>query len=206
MSNVIQVGQLRADPLKNYIENSFKITTTNDEQNAEISSPDQPFEAGTIYYISGIPVNGSKNSYTHIYLSDGVMKQSIKTIPFIKEGTKTVDIAFVPKNTCKNIYIKKQSNASGVEEATITINALANILPVDGNTIQKLGFQTAPGFTFVLNGELIRVGKSGTYSISDINIKTLGVVGNATANPDNPIPFNEDSNYFLMDYQYVKEV
>lgn len=203
MSNVIQVGQLRADLLKNYIKNSFEITT----KDGEISSPDQPFEAGTIYYISGIPVNGNQNSYTYIYLSDGVMKQSIKTIPFIKEETKTIDIAFVPKNTCKNIYIKKQNDASGIGRGqTITINALADILPVDGSTIQKLGFQAVPGFTFVLNGELIRVGKSGTYSISDINVKTLGVVGNATANPDNPIPFNEDSNYFLMDYQYVKEV
>lgn len=203
MSNVIQVGQLRADPLKNYIKSSFEIDT----QSGKIFSPDQPFEAGTIYYISGIPVKGNQNSYTHIYLSDGAMKQSIKTIPFIKEETKTIDIAFVPKNTCKTIYIKKSNDADGIEaKKTITINTLANILPVDGNTIQKLGFQAAPGFTFVLNGELIRVGKSGTYSISDINVKTLGVVGNATANPDNPIPFNEDSNYFLMDYQYVKEV
>ena len=91
-------------------------------------------------------------------------------------------------------YIEK--TVMGIAEKKDELDAL----------IAENAFPDKEEFAFILNGELIRVGKSGTYSISDINVKTLGVVGNVTANPDNPIPFNEDSNYFLMDYQYIKEV
>ena len=201
MSNVIQVGQLRKDQLSQ--ENDVLITINNNTSTL--------FEADTIYYIPSLYINNDSSiQLIDVVLTGDGAEQVVATVPFpYGPGSKHIELAFVPKRNFNKINLRKRSDKGGnlsfSSTEMIKKENILNQLPHVG-VIKKLGFQAAPGFAFILNGELVRVGKSGTYSISDINVKTLGVVGNATANPDNPIPFNEDSNYFLMDYQYVKEV
>lgn len=204
MSNTMQIGQFRKDQLSQ--NNDVLITINNDASTL--------FEADIIYYIPSLYINNDSSvQLIDVVLTGDGIEQVVATVPFpYGRGSKHIELAFVPKRNFNKIILRKRSDTGGnlsfsSTEAIKKENVL-NQLPHVG-VIKKLGFQAAPGFAFILNGEIIRVGKSGTYMVSDIDIKSIGIIDNQkieNINPDNPIPFNEDSNYFLMDYQYIKEV
>ena len=210
MSNTTQVGQFRKDQLENYTGDTITLT----RQTGKFIN-NNSFKVNQIYYVPSLHIqnNGGKEKYIDLILVNGPIEQVIKTVPFLGEENKYIDFAFVPKKEFKEIHLRKRSNNASATSGQSQLEVIEkkNILDsiTDIGSIKKLGFQATPGFTFILNGEIIRVGKSGTYSISDIDINSIGIINDEDAenmNPDNPIPFNEDSNYFLMDYQYIKEV
>lgn len=118
------------------------------------------------------------------------------------------DLIFSPINSSfDRIYIKLQRNAQDYQylqdngiyygrELLININNLArifNLLPYLGlDVLNKIGVQSAPGLLMCINGEEIRVGRSGIYElILDIAVDFIGFI----INEDNP-------QYFILDYQY----
>lgn len=59
--------------------------------------------------------------------------------------------------------------------------------------LKQIGVQSAPGLQMCIDGEQIRVGRSGIYEINNgVNVQFLGFI----IEPDN------DGKYFLLDYQY----
>ena len=61
-----------------------------------------------------------------------------------------------------------------------------------------MGLQGPPGLLFSMNGEEIRIGKSGIYEVEGININQLSFV----IKNNSPIPYADNLDYFIMDFQY----
>ena len=58
--------------------------------------------------------------------------------------------------------------------------------------LKQIGVQSAPGLMMSIEGELIRVGRSGIYEINNgISINYIGFI----VEPN-------DNKYFVLDYQY----
>ena len=69
------------------------------------------------------------------------------------------------------------------------IYQLKNIIPSDIGFFKKIGIQGSEGLQFNINGEGIRLGKSGMFELEGINITSLAF--SATTN-----------DFFILDYQY----
>lgn len=73
----------------------------------------------------------------------------------------------------------------------------------DLNIVKKLGIQSAPGFLFTLDGEEIRVGRSGIYELNheDIQVQYIGFVIKKSlfTQGGNEI---EREDFFIMDFKY----
>lgn len=69
-----------------------------------------------------------------------------------------------------------------------TLNAAIN----DKGVLKQIGVQTAPGLLMAINGEAIKVGRSGLYEIKNgIPITFVGFIVD-----------EDDERYFILDYQY----
>ena len=74
-------------------------------------------------------------------------------------------------------------------------NVIDDLNPAIGNKgrLKQIGVQSAPGLQMCIDGEQVRVGRSGIYEINNgVNVQFLGFI----IEPDN------DGKYFLLDYQY----
>ena len=72
------------------------------------------------------------------------------------------------------------------------INNLITALNVSSTgKLKQIGVQSAPGFLMSIDGEPVRVGRTGMYEINyGVSISYLGFV------------INDDKTQFLLDYQY----
>jgi hypothetical protein len=61
-----------------------------------------------------------------------------------------------------------------------------------------MGIQGPTGLLFSMNGEEIRIGKSGIYEVQDFPIENLGFVIKDTS----PVPYQDGKDFFIMDFQY----
>ena len=100
-----------------------------------------------------------------------------------------------------NTVISESEDLYG-RQVTIEVNYLSEIINVIdkylnssiGNTgrLKQIGVQSAPGLQMCIDGEQVRVGRSGIYEINHgITIRFLGFI----VQPN-------DNKYFLLDYQY----
>ena len=73
------------------------------------------------------------------------------------------------------------------------INNLITALNVSSTgKLKQIGVQSAPGFLMSIDGEAVRVGRSGIYEINNgISVSFIGFI----VEPD-------DNKYFILDYQY----
>lgn len=81
------------------------------------------------------------------------------------------------------------------------VNNVMNYLSstFDGLTeLKKIGLQAQPGFLFVLNGEEIRVGRTGIYELYNTNI-TISYIGFIIKDS----AFTQDGKeFFILDFKY----
>ena len=81
-----------------------------------------------------------------------------------------------------------------VENLSIIKNVIDVLNPSIENkgVLKQIGVQSAPGLMMCINGEQIRVGRTGIYELKNtgINIYYLGFI------------FEDENTYFILDYQY----
>ena len=117
------------------------------------------------------------------------------------------EVFFVPDKAYNTIKFELQrtsadfsiSGENGIKgrQVVITeyhIEEIENILALEalnGRIIRKLGLQGPTGLTFVIDGEIIRIGKSGIYELynDDLTIEFIGVI-------------LDEGQAFIMDYKY----
>lgn len=101
------------------------------------------------------------------------------TYDYTKEGGRSV--------SAEDIFIKGNSGDLAI---------INNILPKSLSAVDQIGIQTKPGTLLCINGEDIRVGRSGTYEINNgLKINFVGIV---SPNGDNSSNIND----FILDYAY----
>ena len=144
-------------------------------------------------------------------LSDNVAAQDdieyIQTLPKVFGSTESGDKVYFEKIFSpleEYPYLGFVLHRDSFDESTprqVTlevdkIGIINNIKPNGNVPLTKIGLQAKPGSLFCINGEQIRVGKSGVYEInSGIPITFFGTA-------DNEIVNNSFKNNFILDYAY----
>lgn len=138
----------------------------------------------------------------------------------VKKGTgrTTFELIFNPNSTYNQIVFELErladdfylSNGDGKSGRIMNVNILSferitNVITgylsqhYSGLTsLKKIGIQGPPGMMFVIDGEEIKIGRSGIYELynDNINITYIGfIVKNSS--------FTQDGkDYFIMDFKY----
>lgn len=104
------------------------------------------------------------------------------------------------RRTISNDYLSTsdmQVEGAIGRKMTIVINQFAIIKNIvkDINKIVKIGVQGPPSLLMCINGEQIRIGKTGIFEINEDNI-SISFVGFV------PKVKNDILEYFIMDYEY----
>ena len=150
---------------------------------------------------------------------DGVLQEKtdageeeIETITVVANDDQNApaiqyEVFFVPDKAYNTIKFELQrtsadfstSGENGVKgrQVVITeysIEKIKNILAsesLNNRIIRKLGLQGPTGLTFIIDGEVIRIGKSGIYELynDDLTIEFIGVI-------------LDEGQAFIMDYKY----
>ena len=141
-------------------------------------------------------------------------QQTIKTVKIesgLENDYSTFDIVIAPNATYNNIqfilnrvvddYNTVDENNTYGRKMNINIDSLKEIYNVietlnpsidNLGRLKQIGVQSAPGLMMSIEGELIRVGRSGIYEINNgVSIKYIGFI----VEPN-------DNKYFVLDYQY----
>lgn len=138
------------------------------------------------------------------YTDDDV--QFIETLPRISataedEEWVTFEKVFTPDDTYEYFgFILSRTNydykyTTNPRKITVRIDAFGsvdNILPTTVNSYIKIGVQSRPGSLLCVNGEQIRIGRSGTYEVNNgVPVTFFGFAGT-----------NEEIGQFILDYAY----
>ena len=104
------------------------------------------------------------------------------------------------RRTISNDYLSTsdmQVEGAIGRKMTIVINQFAIIKNIvkDINKIVKIGVQGPPSLLMCINGEQIRIGKTGIFEINEDNV-SISFVGFI------PKVKNDILEYFIMDYEY----
>ena len=143
--------------------------------------------------INPIITTNEKNRYSYFDFIF-VPNQEYTYLAFILKRIGYDYIAFKRQITSNDIIIKDQEEIEeGLGGDLAIIN---NILPKSLSAVDQIGIQTKPGTLLCINGEDIRVGRSGTYEINNgLKINFVGIVcpnGN----------YSDKVNDFILDYAY----
>ena len=146
--------------------------------------------------------------------------QTIRTFEIPKGvGTVPFELIFNPNATYDSIVFLLRRDALDYQQYNedgtngrflqVTVDRFDRILnivdtelkvlfPKIINGLKKIGIQGPPGLLFVLNGEEMRVGRSGIYELyyDDITIKYIGFVLKKS------LITQDGLDYFLMDFKY----
>lgn len=137
--------------------------------------------------------------------------QTVKVERGLENDYSTFDIVIAPNATYNNIQFilnRTIDDYNTIDENNIygrkidinidSLKEIYNIIETLNSSIDNLGrlkqigVQSAPGLMMSIEGELIRVGRSGIYEINNgVSIKYIGFI----VEPD-------DNKYFILDYQY----
>ena len=73
----------------------------------------------------------------------------------------------------------------------------------NGQILKQIGIQGRPGLQFVVNGESLKLGRTGIYESNNINIKSLGFVIDSIIQDNSFLPIiTENPAFFIVDYLY----
>lgn len=137
--------------------------------------------------------------------------QTLKKIQNIDKIDLT-DFTFIPERKFEYIVFE-YAYGYPIEVESTSLRKIENIYETIGKPyITSLGIQGVSGLKFVINGNVIQIGKSRLYTVSDVDIDFIGFIIEEKESDDNdkekqtiPVPLNRTDNYFIMDYQYEDE-
>lgn len=213
------IGQFRRTDIgtSNYEKNVDKtITTGLDDKDGAILL-NGGFSAGEIYRLQATlrSTNLPSNIKIKIKLKDSNNKYQILKIINISSSYR-LDLIFIPQYNFEKIVFEIDrvsnpnisSNARVFAEHTqsnpIKITSMTNIISELGNNITRLkrvGIQGPEGMSFIINGELLKMGKSRIFMSDEMEITSVCFIVSELENDD---PFFIENNvpFFIMDYQY----
>lgn len=138
--------------------------------------------------------------------------QTLKKIQNVNEIDLT-DFTFIPKRKFEYIVFE-YTHGNKIDVKPTSLRKIENIYETIGEPdITSLGIQGVSGLKFVINGNVIQIGKSRLYTVSDVDIDFIGFIIEKESDDNNndkeeqmiPVPLNRTDDYFIMDYQYKDE-
>lgn len=176
---------------------------------AETSDAQKNFE-----YVKVKLKKNNNNDYQSIKTLNMTNKNSVRSIvgfqPYVNYDALVLEASRSTATSLKDLMVKFSEGSA--TDPKVTIKSLKNILtlsPFTGKKIIKIGIQGPEGMLFVVNGEPIRLGKSGIYiSREDMVIQSLGFVLEEdkiiTTKDENGniITIGDGLQFFTMDYIY----
>lgn len=209
------IGQFRRTDIgtSNYEENIDKTITIGSDDKDSAILLNGGFVAGRIYRLQATlkSTNLPSNTQIKIKLKDNNNnKYQIVKIINISSSYK-LNLIFIPQYDFGKIVfeIDRISNTSISQNAQVSaeqvkITIMKNIISELGNNITRLrriGIQGPEGMLFVINGELLKMGKSRIFMSDEMEITSVCFIVNELENND---PFFMENNvpFFIMDYQY----
>lgn len=163
-----------------------------------------PVQKNTMYYIRFKVGTYSLAPFRLVLTnSEGTKKMTIKRINPV--AGQEYEAIFMPNSEDYNtlVFERIRNNASDNVYSTIPIDSnsiklyeLKNVIPE--SKLYQIGLQGPPGMLFSINGEELRIGKSGRYELQGITVSHLGFMIKNTS----PIPYADGLDYFILDYYY----
>lgn len=213
----LNVGQLRKNNLNSYtvplsysledVERTDDIFRGMTFIDKGINIQSNPLKLDKSYYLNFNVYYASTPQNFSIYLrrnqnNENDNLQKIKDYNLPQGPTDqyvSYELVISPNNEYTEIIFELARNENDYTSTekrvmNIQINNLEeinNVLESLGiESIQRLGVQGAPGMLMCINGEEIRIGRTGIFELlSDITVDFIGFVV-------------KDSDYFILDYQY----
>lgn len=145
----------------------------------EVGKTLTPIELGQNYYLRFIIKNTSNERTLKVKLvnsKDGKKididskEQVLKTIVVPKNVTREYEVVFSPLADFNTILIENSHTNSGI--AFLELSHLTNLSELSSKSFAKIGINGVPGTTFCINGEEIKIGKSGVYELKNGIINT----------------------------------
>lgn len=218
-----QIGQLRRNNISSYgtsLTYSVIDITTQVEMLNNIILTDKAMSltgngvtsSKKYYYLNfSIAQISSKDQTVKVYLNKTASNtdptQQIKTCKIPRgSGLVSFEIIFAPNSEYNQIIFALQRDSEDylstpAREIDLTVNSyqeIYNVLSTIGvDSIKKIGVQGPPGLLMCINGEEIRVGRSGIYEmVEDVDVTFIGfIIKDSIQTPDK-------KDYFILDYQY----
>lgn len=108
------------------------------------------------------------------------------------ENIENFETILIPNFSQYHFLICESTQKLNEDDIEIEIYSILNVLNnLNGvTTLNKIGIQAKPNQLVCINGEPIRIGKSGLYELNNLNIEI------------NFIGFIDIGNNFILDYQY----
>lgn len=154
-----------------------------------------PMSGSETYYLK-LAVQRTNTTYTlNIALSDGNRKQVIRKFK-VAAGKESVifETILIPIDNFSKIEINNEYSEN-IHARVIEIAKVASLMPLGITEFKKFGVQSSRiGLPLCINGELIRVGRSGIYEvINSVPVNFFGVCVDGVQLGD-----------FIVDYQYIE--
>lgn len=198
---------------------NLKILLKNKDQDDEINNP--PEVIGTCFVPTAVN-NGNSEQYssfafvfspskTFDSIGFRVNRVSFDAINFNNQGYRTwlTDVNYDVRNATRQtggettqVTTTGSRIKYGGSEGTDTqdsgdMSSLVNIIPNKASSgFLKFGYQSRPGSLIVVNGEPIRVGRSGIYEINNGTIIKSFMIASPNGSD------NKNIDAFLLDYAY----
>lgn len=185
-NNIIKPTESDGVRTKNYYIR-FKVYKKANPQTIKIKLVNTNKTSDNIQVLKSIVVEGGResdySSYEIVISPNNTYNRILFELQRELEDYNTINADGTYGRIC-NIYIDR------LDEVYNVINYLNPL--INKSNLLQIGVQSAPGLLMCINGEEIKVGRSGLYEIlNGYKISFIGFI----VEPD-------DNKYFILDYQY----
>ena len=185
-NNIIKPTESDGIRTKNYYIR-FKVYKKANPQTIKIKLVNTNKTSDNIQVLKSIVVEGGResdySSYEIVISPNNTYNRILFELQRELEDYNTINEDGTYGRIC-NIYIDR------LDEVYNVINYLNPL--INKSSLLQIGVQSAPGLLMCINGEEIKVGRSGLYEIlNGYKISFIGFI----VEPD-------DNKYFILDYQY----
>lgn len=224
------IGQFKSTSLTNY-GTTITIDDSYYGSNKTIASPygdtakdgtlsiPNGFKKDNIYHLKFYLTSNSYNISHKITIKLYETKNKFQTIKIINisspKDNNLIDITFTPDFNFPYLIFEVERNSitindgsyyycTGINKAEVLTNIIETPAfgPGNGQILKQIGIQGPPELGFSVNGESLKLGKTGIYESNNMNIKSLGfIIDRNNAQDTNPIKI-DDPTFFIVDYLY----
>lgn len=195
--------------LESYTIDPYALGTMSNEYNNETNFLNWSQDCIDANVIDINSYEGAMEYFTNLKEKHSALQPANNTmqdVNYVSITDQTLELVFTPYRACTGILFqlrrvgydylvdtqRKIEFTETENGADIDLAIVNNILP--SNTAEKIGLQTAPGSLVIINGESLRVGRSGVLELNcDIPIASVGLAA----------PHLQIKN-FILDYIYTE--